>query len=299
MKLIDDIVARIDKLQRDKSVLGLPIAIIKKYGEDDAGYQAALITYYGFLSLFPLLLVATSIVGILSLGDQALEAKIMRSVNTYFPVIGDQLSRNIHSSSKSGAALIIGLVVTFYGARGGADAFRKALAHVWKVPKAKQPGFPKSILLSLGTTALGGLGLSLAAIISAYAAGLGRSILFKGLSLVVGWSILIPTFYFVYRINLPSSEVTNHDLKISAAFTSLAIIAVQSFGGYLVANQLHTLSPLYGTFALVLGILFWIYLQATIVMYAMEIRIVRSQRLWPRGLNNKNPTAADRQVASK
>ena len=67
-------------------------------------------------------------------------------------------------------------------------------------------------------------------------------------------------------------------------------------GGYLVANQLKTLSPLYGTFAIVLGLLFWIYVQALIVLYAVEVSIIIKDKLWPRSLTGKITTEADRSV---
>lgn len=296
MKALDTFVKFLDLFQQRHHVVGLPFAIIKKFNEDSAGYQAALVTYYGFLSLFPLLLVATSVVGIITNGNQALEAKIIHSVNTYFPVIGDQLSRNIHSSSKSGLALVLGLIITFYGARGGADAFRNALNHLWKIPKTQRPGFPVNIALNTITIVVGGTGLSLAAVISAYAAGLGRTIVFKVLSLALSGLILMSMFYILYRINIPRRRVSSRDLLATAITTSIGITIAQNMGGYLMANQLRTLSPLYGTFALVLGLLFWIYLQATIVMYAVEIRIVRSRKLWPRSLSGRLLTSADRRT---
>jgi hypothetical protein len=69
---------------------------------------------------------------------------------------------------------------------------------------------------------------------------------------------------------------------------------LQSVGGYLVAHQLNNLEDLYSTFALVLGLLFWLYLQTQLLLYAMEIDSVRVLKLWPRALDNKNRTEADK-----
>src|SRR5215831_2517047 len=59
--LVSRIIAWADRLQREHSVLGFPYAVIKKYGDDEGGRQAALITYYGFLSIFPLLLLGVAV----------------------------------------------------------------------------------------------------------------------------------------------------------------------------------------------------------------------------------------------
>ena len=296
MNILDRTLLKVDVIQQKHPVIGFPFALIKKVGEDDGGFQAALITYYGFLSLFPLLLVATSVVGILSQGNSSLETQVMDSVGKYFPVIGDQLSGNIQASNKSGVALVIGLILAFYGARGGADAFRSALNHVWHVPRKRRTGFPKSLIKSLAMTCLGGFGLLLAAILSATATGLGKSIVFKALAAVASFVILVPTFYFLYWISLPRNFVPKKYHLRSAIASGIGIVGVQALGGYLVTNQLKTLSPLYGTFAIVLGLLFWIYLQALIMIYAVELSTVVSKNMWPRSLTGKLLTKADKSV---
>src|SRR6516225_7341107 len=58
---VNRVIAWADRLQRKHSVLGFPYAVVKKYGDDAGGRQAALITYYGFLSTFPLLLLGVAV----------------------------------------------------------------------------------------------------------------------------------------------------------------------------------------------------------------------------------------------
>lgn len=293
MNALERQLQKLDLFQQKHPALAFPIAVIKKFGDDDAGYQAALITYYGFLSLFPLLLVATSVVGILSLGNSTIEQEIMQSVQSYFPVIGEQLSRNIQASTESGIALVVGLVLAFYGARGGADAFRKAMYHIWDIPKKKRTGFPLNIIKSMAMTSVGGLGLLAAALLSASASGLGRLFVFKVLSLGVGFLFLVPTFFFLYSTSLPEHRATRRDVLFNAVISSVGVIILQALGGWLIANQLKTLSPLYGTFALVLGLLFWIYVQALVVLYTSEVTIVRKHNYWPRSFSGQAITKAD------
>jgi YihY family inner membrane protein len=296
MNIIEKYIQQIDLFQQKHPALSFPIAVIKKVGDDNAGYQAALITYYGFLSLFPLLLVATSIVGILSLGNDAVEASVMESVGDYFPVIGEQLSRNIQASTKSGAALVVGLVIAFYGTRGGADAFRNAINHLWHVPRKKRTGFPQNILKSFCMTLFGGIGLTAAAMLSAYTASLGKSFIFTVLAALMSLLLLIPTFYFLYWISLPRNYTEKGNLLCAAITSGVSVVILQAIGGYLVTNQLKTLSPLYGTFAIVLGLLFWIYLQALAVLYAVAITVVIDGKQWPRSITGRHLTTADKKL---
>src|SRR5690349_13540864 len=99
-----------------------PYAVIKKFGDDQAGYLAALIAYYGFFSLFPLLLVFVSILGFVLHGNPSLQDQILNSALRNFPVIGPEITRNIHSVRGSGATLIIGALGTLWAGLGVTQA---------------------------------------------------------------------------------------------------------------------------------------------------------------------------------
>ena len=71
-----------DAAQRRHGVLGFPYAVMKKYGDDDGGRQAALITYYGFLSIFPLLLVAVSVLSKILIDHPSLRARLIDALVT-------------------------------------------------------------------------------------------------------------------------------------------------------------------------------------------------------------------------
>ena len=144
MNIVQKTIQRVDKLQRKHKPTAFMFAVVKKYGDDQAGYQAALVTYYGFLSLFPLLLVLTTIAGIAGSRDPELGRHMVESVSSYFPVFGSMLESSVQGVRGHGIALIFGFLFTLYGARGCADAFRNAVNHVWHVPVAKRSGFPRS-----------------------------------------------------------------------------------------------------------------------------------------------------------
>ena len=104
---------RIDAFQQRHRFPGFIFAVLKKFGDDSAGSLSALITYYAFLSLFPLLLVLVTVLGYVLHGNQDLQRRIIDSALGDFPVIGQQLRDNISSVKGNGIGLVVGILVTF------------------------------------------------------------------------------------------------------------------------------------------------------------------------------------------
>lgn len=293
MSLTDKIVDRIDRYQRTHRFPGFIFAVVKKYGDDEAGYQAALLTYYGFLALFPLLLVLTTIAGMLASKNPELQEAIIRSMTDYFPVLGSQLSEHVQSFRKTGFALVAGLLFTLYGARGVADAFRHGINHVWHIPYEKRLGFPQSILKSIILVVVGGIGMLVASVSTSVAASAGHGFAFYGLSIAVNLLILFWVFVALLNLSLPR-HVPLAEMRTGAITAAIGLVTLQTLGGYVLTQQLKNLNALYSNFAIPLGLLFWIYLQAQVLYYAIEITNVRSKKLYPRSLSGKNLTAADK-----
>lgn len=289
---INKIIDRIDKFQQRHPVIALPYAIIKKYGDDDGGYQAALITYYGFLSLFPLMLVMVTVLQIVFHDNQAVRQDVTESITHFFPLLGQQLQQNVHSLHGAGVGLVIGIILTIYGARGAADAFRHALNDIWQVPRMRRAGFPKNILSSLFIMLSITVGFAATLGVSSFSATLGHATWVKLLANVAGFLVVLGVFIFIGRI-ATSRRVPIKDMMVGSVFAAVVIQMLLTFGSIIVAHQLKNLDNLYGTFAIVLGLLFWIYLLAQVVVYAVEIDSVRHLKLWPRAIQNDKPTDAD------
>lgn len=295
IKIIDRLVDKIDSLQRVHKIPGLVYGVVKKYGEDRGGYQAALLTYYGFLSLFPLLLVATSVLLIILHSNPNIREDVISHATQYFPVVGDQLQSNVQNIHGTGVALIIGILLTLWGAKGIADVFQYSLNHIWAVPRLRRPGFPKGAFKSLAIIIIGAIGLVLASSLSGFAASIDRALAFRILSILVSISLLFGLFWIIFKLGLASaSKADKKALFVSSLVAAIGIQVLQIVGGYLVTHELSKLRHLYGTFAATLGLLFWIYLQAQVVIYAIEAGMVYSKKLWPRALSDKNLTDADK-----
>ena len=132
----------IDRRQRSNKVASFSFGVVKKYGDDNGGSLAALLTYYGFLSVFPLLLVLVTVVGIVAGSHAGLEKRIVNSALSQFPVIGNELGSNIKTlHDNSPAGLTIGLLGLVWGSTGVCQSAQYAMAQVWNIPKVKRPGF--------------------------------------------------------------------------------------------------------------------------------------------------------------
>lgn len=186
--LIQRLIAAVDHFQQRHRAVAFPYAVIKKFGDDSGGYQAALLTYYGFLSLFPMLLVLVTVLQLWFKNDPLLRERVVTSVNSYFPLLGEQLQASVHTMHGAGAGLVIGLLIAIYGARGAADALQYMFNNVWQVPRSRRPGFPKNIMQSLVIMASVVVGFAATVAVSSFSASLGTALWVK---IVVGSQLRI------------------------------------------------------------------------------------------------------------
>ena len=295
MQHLSRLLRRLNHYQQRHHALAFSYAVIKKYGEDSAGYQAALLTYYAFLALFPLLLVLTTLTNTILGHYPHAEVTVLKGTTDYFPLLGNQLAAHVHSLHRSGFALFAGVLFTLYGARGVASAFSHGVQQIWQIPKEDQPGFPRPLFKSLALLIVGGIGFLAASIIASLAAAAGHGFLFRGLSIAINLIILFWLFTFLINFSLPR-HVSLAETRIGAAFAAIGLVILQLLGGYILAHELKSLDALYSYFAISLGLLFWIYLQAQMLFYAVEISVVSSRKLWPRSLEASSPTAVDERL---
>lgn len=293
--LLESTINRLDAFQQHHPVLALPYAVIKKYGDDEAGYQAALIAYYGFLSLFPLLIVATAVIQLVVQGDTGLQDRLLASITSYFPALGQNLADSIRTPSRSGLALILGLLITFYGAKGVADAVQHSLNHVWGVPRHKRAGFPKNTLNSFGIIIGCGLGLILAASLTGYATSGRHDAVVRILLWLSGFGVLYSVLWALFTFGSSARKRPFANVP-GALLAATAFTLLQALGSFIITRQLHDQRGLNAQFAVVIALLFWMYLQAQVLLYAIELNVVRAYKLWPRRINPNPPIPADKKA---
>jgi YihY family inner membrane protein len=291
---IERTVRKVDAFQQGRPVLAFPFAVLKKFGDDRAGYLAALCAYYGFFSLFPLLFVLSSILGLILRNNPDLRDSILKGTLGQFPVLGDYIKVR-PSAAGSIVVLVIGAAIALWAGLGWTAAMQNAMNDVWDVPLAERPNFlvtrVRSLLMLvvmgtfvLGSTFLAGLGVTRGDL------GVLRVLGFVG-SLVMNLALYLIAFRVLTRKNLTWGNVFP-----GAAFSAVLWTALQLVGNYYITHQIAGARAFFGTFAVVLGLLVWLSLGAQVSLYGAEINVVRASRLWPRSMMQPPLSEADKRA---
>jgi YihY family inner membrane protein len=276
-----------DRFQQRHAWAGFPLAVVYKFVDDQGSYLAALITYYGFLSLFPLLLLLSSVLGFLLEGDRQLQDAVLHSALSQFPVIGDQLGdpRGLQGSTP---AVVIGVIGLLYGALGVTQALQNAMNVAWAVPRNQRPNPLLSRVRSLALLGIGGLALLGTTVLSAVSVSTTAFGARVGAGLTVAaTAAAIALNAAVVLLALRISTAHPVGLREGAPGAVLAAVAwqlLQSFGASYVGHVVKNASATNGVFALVLGLIAWLYLAAVALVICVEIDVVRVRHLYPRAL---------------
>jgi membrane protein len=283
----------LDRRQQQSPRWGFIAAVVKKFSEDQAGQLAALIAYYGFVSLFPLLLVLVTVLGFVLQGDPAEQTRILDGTLGQFPIVRDQLK--LHSLTGSGVGLAVGVVGSLLAGLGITGATRNAFNRIWSVPFKDRPNFLVERLRGLRMLAV----LGTMSIVSTTAAGFVGASSHAAPAVVAGelvaLALNIALFMAAFKL-LTAIDVHWRQLLPGVVVAAISWQLLQHLGGFYVAHELKHTGPLYGVFALVLGLLAWLYLGAQLTLFAAEINVVRVRRLWPRSFFSDPLLEADRRA---
>ncbi|MDP9073074.1 MAG: YihY/virulence factor BrkB family protein [Actinomycetota bacterium] len=294
MNPVERTVRAIDRWQQHDSRTAFVFGVIKKFGDDRGSMLAVTLAYYGFMALFPLLLVLTTILGFI--GNQRLEGGVIGSALNQFPVYGQQIGHNVaHPLRGSLVGLAIGLLGLVYGSLGIAQAAQHAMAQIWNVPGVVRPGFVPRLVRALLLFVTLGVAFGASAALSGLTTVAGHGIGFRVLTLAIEAVFDVALYLAVFRVLTPK-QVPTRDLALGAVLGGLAYTVLLTLGTALIQHQLRHAQAVYGQYGFVLGLISWLYLVSTITLYAAEINVVRSRHLWPRSIVQPPLTRADRQV---
>jgi membrane protein len=282
------VVARLDAFQTRHPAVGFPLAVVYKFVDDRGPHLAALITYYGFVSLFPLLLLLTSVLGFLLQDDTELQQRILESALSDFPLLGPALVENIGTFRGSGPALVIGILGSLYGGLGVMQAAQAALNRIYAVPRFAQPNPLLSRLRSLLLVLVLGLAAILSTALTACVATFSGRLpvpgpLVTALGTTTSLAINAGIFLVLYQV-LTARRLDWRTVAVGAGIAAVLWELLHLLGTYYFGNYVMRSSDIYGVFGVILGLVVWIYLQALVVVLAAEINVVRHRRLFPRSL---------------
>jgi YihY family inner membrane protein len=277
----------LDRFQQRHPAAGFPLAVAYKFVDDQGNYLAALVTYYGFISLFPLLLLLTTILGFVLRNSPHLQQQIVDSTLSQFPVIGDQLKAP-KGLTGNDFGLAVGILGSLYGGLGVALAAQNAMNVAWGVPRNERPNPIKARLRGLLLLLTVGLGVLVTTILSALSASAGAfgADVGAGLRTLISLgSVLINGGVFLLAFKVGTArDVGVRDIAVGAWLAALAWQGLQLLGTAYVGHVVKQASVTDSVFALVLGLIAWIYLAAVAVVFCVEVNVVRALRLYPRSL---------------
>ena len=295
MNPAERVIRGVDGWQQRSTPAGFVFGVVKKFGDDNGGVLVANLTYTVFVTLFPLLLVFTTILGLIAVYDPAFKTAAENAVANQVPVIGHTLTSQVSTLRRSSIiGLIVGLVVTIWGSLGLAQAGLYTMGHVWNLPGPERPGYLPRLgrsMLFLALLAGGVIATTALTSLSTYGGNQPLSLL--AFAEASAAAVNAGMFVGAFRILTPKA-VETRDLVPGAVIGGMLWTVLQVLGTYLVHHFLHS-DSVYGEFATVLGLIAWLYLAARIVVYCAEINVVLARRLWPRSILQPPLTEADKE----
>jgi YihY family inner membrane protein len=290
---ITDSLHALDTRQQQTRGLRFVAAVYKKFSDDQAGQLAALIAYYAFVSIFPLLLAFVTILGFVLEGHPGDREKILHGTLGQFPILSEHLT--LSSLKGSSVALAIGVVGALLAGMGVTSAAQNAFNRIWHVPFKDRPNFIFSRLRSLAVLAI----LGTLTIVSTAAAGFVGASSHGALAVIAGvlvaFAVNVALFMTAFTL-LTAADVSWREYLPGVIVAAILWQLLQHLGGFYVDHSLKHTQALYGIFALVLGLLAWLYLGAQLVIFAAEINVVRVRKLWPRSFFSDPLLDADRRA---
>ncbi len=291
-----DVIGAVDGWQRRHRWGGVPYAVVKKFGDDNANLVVVALAWYGFTAIFPLLLVVVTVFGLI--GEASIGTGVLRTLHE-FPVVGSNFNpakrSDLHGST---LGLVVGLLGLLYGAQGVTQTAQLAMATVWNIPQVQRTGFLPRLGRSLAGLVTIGLAFIVNAFLSGYATG-GTSNYAIRIQVLIGLLVINSGLYFATFTLLTAKAIGPRGLLPGAIAGAVAFTALITVGTGLVTHQLKHASTTYGAFGSVIGIVAFLLLLAKLSLYAAELNPVLARRLYPRALPlGGEPTEADQWVLS-
>jgi YihY family inner membrane protein len=289
-----EIVARFDRRQRESKPLGIAVATVKKYVEDQSSNLASMIAFWAFFSAFPLFLVLITVLA-WALPSSDKEA-VLGHVSSMLPLLDPSTV-----SGLSGAwwAFVFGLLTALWSGTRVVRAVEFAFDSVAEVPMRERPGIVTQTLRSIAVLVTIGFGLVLTTLLSGlivssasgvhlgWAGHLGGYVLAAALDV----GIFIAAFLI-----LTEREVTVAEVLPGAVLCGGTFFVLQELSALVISHYLHSAAATYGHFATVITILWWFYIQSIVTLLGAQLNVVLKDHYYPRSLGDAPPTAADRRV---
>jgi membrane protein len=290
--LVTSVLEWADATQRKHSVLGFPYAVIKKFGDDEGGRHAALLTYYGFLSIFPFLLLVVVMLSAVLQGNAELRTQVIDAIVP--PQFRETVDTALLALPSGGVPLLVGVAGLIFAGLGIVFSAYETLNHVATIPHRRRMEFFPRYLRVIAMLLLLIVGVAGIGVLTVAVSGLGDLPGLSRLAAYAGTAAI--TFLLLWASTGLLLPIRARFLAVwpAALVGSLAVAGVITFGALVLPRLIQRSGAVYGSFATIVGFLGLIYVVALVLVYAAEVAVVRRRRLWPRSLDLIKPAEADR-----
>lgn len=282
---------RADEFQRRRRWAAVAVAVARKFSEDKSTNLASMIAFWAFFSVFPLLLVFVTLLGYLVPAD--LKNNVLTNVALMLPLLNPATA---HSLGGTWWALVLGLVTALWGGLSVVNTVQFAFNSVWEIPVVRRPSFLVRMGRGVAVLATVGLGLVLSTLLTGFVSGVATGIHLGVIGRVVGFAIAIAVdvglFLVAFRL-LTHRDVSARTMLPGAVLSGVTFWILQSLSSVIISRYLHNAQSTYGSFATVITILWWFYLQSIVTLLGAQLNVVLHRGLYPRGLTGGPDTPAD------
>jgi membrane protein len=274
--MVDSIKRAVERV-KSNPIVARVLRINSRYGEDGGGYLAAAMTYYGFLSLFPLILVALSIVGFVLANDPQAQGewatRLAGSVPGLGSLIGDNIGAVVEKRASTG---VIGVAGLLWSGTALTNAGGYALSRVYRRPEmqglVKQTAWSILSTVGLGFVAL--IGVGVAGVVGGIHASSWIGPVVTASAIVVAYALDVALFLVSYRVLTAGWGPPFGKLWPGAVLAAGGWTILKVAGSWFAARTVANASTLYGTFGTVIGALTLLYLASRLFLYGAELNVV-------------------------
>jgi YihY family inner membrane protein len=290
MRVLD----QLDVVQRRSKPVGVSVATVKKFSEDQSTSLAAMIAFWAFFSVFPLLLVAVTVLGLVLPGSD--KQSVLSRVADMLPVLDP---KSFSGLTGSWWPLLVGSVTALWSGIGVVGGLQTALNSVWEVPYHQRPGRLKQAVRSLWVLATIGVGLVATTLLSSFITSSANGVHLGVAGHVAGYLLSavldVALVVAAFRI-LTERDVTVRDVLPGGILAGVAFFVLQQLSAFIISRHLHSAQSTYKHFATVITILWWFYLQSVVTLLGAQLNVVLKDQLYPRALRKGPQTDADHRV---
>jgi YihY family inner membrane protein len=251
-----------------------------------------MVAFWAFFSIFPLLLVFVTVLAYV-LPSASTKASVLKDVASFFPLLHPD---TIKTLSGTWWTLLVGTLTTLWSGLGVVKTLETAFNSVWEVPMAERPKFLETVERALLVLVTIGLGLVVSTLVSGFVTGTAAGLNLGWLARLAGYVLAIvldiALFVAAFRM-LTDREISTRDVLPGAVLSGTAFWILQQLSSFIISRHLQSAQSTYGSFATVITMLWWFYLQGQLTMLGAQLNVVLHKRLWPRSIIGGPDTRAD------